>query len=68
MKNNQNEPQTANDQHTVTFTNFKPTGGTGDQGVTVITSTYEEAEAWGAMPVSDEELKENLGLDTNKED
>lgn len=54
------EPQNAEDQHLVTFANYKP--DTSDNAIAVFNSTYKEAQEWGAIPVSDDELKENLGL------
>lgn len=60
------EPQTAEEQQVVTFANFKP--DTENNTVSVISSTYKEAEEWGAMPVSDDELNENLGLDLEAQD
>ena len=61
-KQNVNEPKNGEDQKIVTVDNFIP-GSTPD--VTVITSTYEDAESWGAVPVSNEELEENIGLNVN---
>ena len=57
------EPQMAEEQQVVTFANFKPE--TENNTVSVILSTYQEAEEWGAMPVSHDELIENIGHKEN---
>ncbi len=63
--NNLVGPKNAEDQALVTVDNFIPDSG--KDSVTVITSTYEDAELWGAIPVSQEIINENLGLEDSKE-
>ena len=56
------EPKDEQDQQTVKFENFIPEQDPElQQSVAVITSTYEEAEAWGATEATAEELSEILG-------
>lgn len=47
----------------ITFENFKPDQDSVDP--CVFESTYKEAEEWGAMPVSHDELIENIGHKEN---
>ena len=44
----------------VTFSNYKPDPD--NNGIVILTSSFEEAEEFGAMPVSDKELNEFLGI------
>ncbi|MEX5289056.1 hypothetical protein, partial [Acinetobacter towneri] len=60
------ENNAENYKEKVTFSNYKPVPN--DNGIVILTSSFEEAEEWGAMPVSDDELNENLGLDLEAQD
>lgn len=56
------EPQNEQDHKLVTFENYIPEQDPENpQAVAVITSSYEEAEAWGATEATAEELSEILG-------
>ncbi len=61
MSKNVIGPQNPEDQKTVKFDCFIPT--LSQDSVTLITSTYEEAEAWGAIPVLQETINESLNID-----
>lgn len=54
-------PQNPEDQKIVKVDSFIP--DLGQDSVTLITSTYEEAEAWGAIPVLQEVINESLNID-----
>lgn len=61
MNTNLNDENNAeNYKEKVTFSNYKPDPN--DNGIVILTSSFEEAEEWGAMPVLDDELIENLGV------
>lgn len=54
------ENNAENYKEKVTFSNYKPDPN--DNGIVILTSSFEEAEELGAMPVSDKELNEFLGI------
>ncbi len=58
LQDDENNPQ--NYMEKVTFSNYKPDPN--DNGIVILTSSFEEAEELGAMPVSDKELNEFLGI------
>ena len=56
-------PITEAEQVKICFENFKPDPDSVEP--CVFESTYKEAEEWGAMPVSHDELIENIGHKEN---